>query len=238
MSRNTESYSAQLRDRCEPIFDAFWQHPFLEGMRDGTLAAEKVVHYVAQDHQYLTAYMRCYGLGIAASPDRSWMSWFHDNLAFVLADETHPHHALCRAAGVTYDEVQVERLAPSAQAYIDHMMESARDSLGVLLAALLPCPWTYIWSGTRFLSESTPDDGHPFADWWRFYGSEEINARLAETLARFDLLAADAGNTERRRMAASFEASCHHEVRFWEMAWTLEDWTLPTGADRVTVVTS
>lgn len=114
MDHSTESYSAELRERCEPIFEAFWNHPFLDGMRDGTLAHERVVHYLGQDHQYLTAYMRCYGLGLAASPDRSWMRWFHDNLAFVLNDEVHPHHALCRAAGVAYDDVQVERLAPSA----------------------------------------------------------------------------------------------------------------------------
>lgn len=225
------SYSAELRARCEPIFDAFWSHPFLEGLKDGSLSSERALHYVGQDHQYLNAYMRCYGLGMAASPDRDWMRWFHDSLAFVLNDEVHPHHALCRAAGVSYEEAQIDVMAPSAQAYINHMMEAGRDTLGVLLAALLPCPWTYIWAGNRFVADQPPADDHPFAEWWRFYASDDVNQHLDETIRRFDELATGAGTAERSRMARAFEQSCHHEVRFWEMAWSLEDWTTP-GVDR------
>jgi len=226
---NDTGFSAELRERYDPIFQAFWNHPFLEGLRDGALGRERVLHYVGQDHQYLSAFVRCYGLGLSLSPDRDWMRWFHDNVAFILDDETHPHHALCRAAGVSYEEAQVERLAPTAQAYADHMLESARDTLGVMLAALLPCPWTYIWAGTRLMTEDPPAADHPFGDWWRFYGSPECNGILESFRARFDALAADAGAAERRRMYAAFEASCHYEVRFWEMAWTLEDWTPPAG---------
>lgn len=224
------SYSEELHADCEPIFEAFWEHPFLAGLRDGSLEDEKVVHYVGQDHLYLNAFVRCYGLGMSLSPDRGWMRFFADNVMFLLEDETHPHHALCEAAGVTYEEVQVERLAPSAQAYVNHMMESARDTLGVMMAALLPCPWTYIWAGGRLLDSEPPSDEHRFAGWWNFYGSQECRGILTDFRGRFDALAEDAGSSERARMAAAFEASCHHEVRFWEMAWTLERWETPRGA--------
>jgi thiaminase/transcriptional activator TenA len=221
----TPAFSAELRERCDHIFEAFWAHPFLAGLRDGSLARERVLHYVGQDHQYLSAFVRCYGLGLSLSPDRDWMRWFHENVQFILDDETHPHHALCAAAGVDYADAQVDRLAPSAQAYVDHMLESARDTLGVMLAALLPCPWTYIWAANRHVAADPPTADHPFAGWWAFYASPECNTILAQFRERFDGLAADAGAAERRRMAAAFEASCHHEVRFWQMAWSLEDWT-------------
>jgi thiaminase (transcriptional activator TenA) len=136
---------------------------------------------------------------------------------------------LCAAAGVEYADVQVDRLAPSAQAYVNHMLESGRDTLGVLLAALLPCPWTYIWAANRHVAADPPGPDDPFAGWWRFYAAPECNAILDSFRERADRLAADAGGAERRRMAAAFEASCHHEVRFWQMAWTLEDWTPPAG---------
>lgn len=239
--RNTEgsekpmSSSADLRDRSDDLFTAFWEHPFLEGLRDGTLSHERVLHYVGQDHEYLSAFIRCYGLGLSLSPDRDWMRFFHDNVTFLLEDETHPHHALCAAAGVSYAEAQVDRLAPAAQAYVDHMMESARDTLGVMLAALLPCPWTYIWAGDRMMTQTPPAQDHPFHDWWAFYGSEQCGALLRDFRDRFDTLAADAGSAERRRMAQAFEASCHHEVRFWEMAWTLEDWVAPRSASSLSM---
>lgn len=223
-------FSSQLRHRNEHLFEAFWDHPFLAGLRDGTLPDEVVVHYVGQDHQYLTAFLRCYGLGLAQSPDRDWAEFFVQQSRFLLDDETHPHHVLCAAAGVSYADVQVDRLAPSAQAYVNHIMQSAHDSLGVLLAALMPCPWTYIWAGTRQLAEDPPGPDHRFGGWWEFYGSTDSQALLVDFARRLDGLAADAGGRERARMEAAFEQSCHHEVRFWQMAWTRETWAVPTGS--------
>ena len=225
----TEPLSAVLRRDCDATFEAFWEHPFLAGLRDGSLARERVIHYVGQDHQYLSAFVRCYGLGISMAPDRDWMRWFSDQALFILDDETHPHHALCQAAGVTYEGVQVDRLAPSTQAYVNHMMESARDTLGVMMAALLPCPWTYIWAAQRHLADDPPAADHPFAGWWEFYGAPECDAILTSFRERFDSLATAAGPAERVRMASAFEASAAHEVRFWQMAWSIEDWTPPRG---------
>ncbi|MDN5727623.1 MAG: hypothetical protein L0G99_17090, partial [Propionibacteriales bacterium] len=95
------SFTAQLRARHDDLFEAFWRHPYLAGLRDGSAPAAAVAHYVGQDHQYLTAFMRCYGLGVAISPDRDWIAFFSEQIAFVLGDEQHPHHVLCQAVGIT-----------------------------------------------------------------------------------------------------------------------------------------
>lgn len=224
------SFTAKLRRTHDRLFEAFWSHPFLDGMRDGTLSREATLHYVGQDHQYLSAYLRCYGLGMAASPDRAWMEHFVTSSYFLLNDESHPHHVMCNAFGVDYSAVQQERLAPSSQAYIDHMTACGHDTLGVLSFALLPCPWTYIWAGERYLAEAKPDAAqtNPFHDWWVFYGSDDSRAILADLLERCERLAQEAGPSERARMARAFELSCHHEIRFWQMAYTQESWdTLP-----------
>lgn len=223
-------FSAELGRRYAHLFDDFYDHPFLAGLRDGSVAPAAVRHYVGQDHQYLTAYLRCYGLGMTLAPDREWAAWFHDKAGFLIDDESHAHHAMCDFLGVSYAEAQTTRLAPSAQAYVDHMLAAGRDSLGVLLAALLPCPWTYIWSARRFwLGERTTTPGaiaadHPLAGWWEFYADEATGTVLSDQRARLDALAADAGEAERRRMELAFELSCRHEIRFWQMAHTLETW--------------
>ncbi|GLU47129.1 thiaminase II [Nocardiopsis ansamitocini] len=223
-------FTAELGRRHADLFEAFYQHPFLRGMRAGTLAKEQVLHYVGQDHQYLTAYIRCYGLGLALSPDREWMRYFHDSVAFVLSEEDHAHQALCDFAGTSYADAQVDVLAPSAQAYVNHMMEAGRDSLAVLLAALLPCPWTYLWSAQRFLAEGTLGEDHPFHGWWAFYADPSMGSTLTRLRGLLDELAAQAGAAELERIEKAFVASVHHEVRFWQMAWSLEDWT-PVGSD-------
>ncbi|MCB7137078.1 TenA family protein [Cellulosimicrobium marinum] len=223
-------FTAGLGRRYAHLFTEFYDHPFLAGLRDGSVAPASVRHYVGQDHQYLTAYLRCYGLGMTMAPDREWAGWFHAKAGFLLDDESHAHHAMCDFLGVSYEEAQTTHLAPSAQAYVDHMLAAGRDTLGVLLAALLPCPWTYIWSARRFwLVEraTTPgalDADHPLAGWWEFYAAERTEDVLADLRSRLDALAADAGQAERARMERAFEASCRHEIRFWQMAHTVETW--------------
>lgn len=206
------------------VFEAFWEHPFLTGLRDGTVPGEAVLHYVGQDHQYLNAYLRCYGLGVSLSPDRGWVSFFRDQIDFLLHDETHPHRVMCAANGVEYEDVQAERLAPSAQAYVDHMSACGHDALGVLMASLLPCPWTYIWAGQRALREELVAPGNPYRGWWEFYASADCVALLDDEIARVDALAGSAGPLEVARMEEAFVRSLHHEVRFWQMAWTQETW--------------
>lgn len=224
------SFSEELGVQHADVFNAFWQHPFLRGLHDGTVPRECVIHYVGQDHQYLNAFIRCYGAGIARSPDREWMAWFHDQIRFLLEDEQHPHHVMCRAVGISYDKVRQEQLGPSAQAYVDHMESCSRDTLGVLLAGMLPCPWTYVWAATRALREDPPASDNPFLGWWEFYGSSACQDIVGEFRARVDALAFDAGTAERARMARAFDRSCRHEVRFWEMAWSQETWALPEGS--------
>lgn len=220
----SSGFSAELRRRCDGLFERFYAHPFLRGLADGTATRESVLHYVGQDNQYLTAFIRCYGLGLAKSPDREWMTWFRDNVTFLLDDETHPHHVLCQAFDVDYAAVQADRMAPTAQAYINHMTVSGYDSLGVLMAALLPCPWTYIWAAQRQQAEAPVAQGNPFRGWWEFYAGAECGELLVQFVARVDALAEQAGAAERARMASAFEVSCEYEIAFWEMAHTQQRW--------------
>ncbi|GAA3759711.1 TenA family protein [Salinactinospora qingdaonensis] len=224
-------FTAELGQRHADLFAAFYEHPFLAGMREGNLSKERVLHYLGQDHQYLSAYIRCYGLGLALSPNREWMRYFHDNIAFILEEEAHPHHVLCDYVGTSYEEAQVDQLAPSARAYIDHMMQAGRDTLGVLLASLLPCPWTYTWAADRFLRDAgqdgDPSKNNPFHGWWAFYADPQCLAITTKLRGMIDDLADDTGWAERERMERAFFLSCHHEIRFWQMAWSLEDWTPP-----------
>lgn len=224
LAEDAMSFAAEQRQRCDHLFQAFYEHPFLRSLADGTASRESVLHYVGQDNQYLTAFMRGYGQGIALSPDREWVRWFRDQITFLLEDETHPHHVMCEAFGVRYEDAQVTRMSPPAQAYINHMMLAGRDSLGVLMAALMPCPWTYIWAAQRQQSEDPVAEDNPFRGWWEFYASPQTDLILQDFTQRLDALAEQAGPAERERMALAFEDSCHHEIRFWQMAWTQETW--------------
>ncbi|MGD8149776.1 thiaminase II [Ornithinimicrobium sp. Y1694] len=230
------SFSAQQRERCAHLFQAFHDHPFLRGLADGSASRESVLHYVSQDHHYLTAFMRCYGLGIATSPDRDWLEWFTESIRFMLHDEGDAHLALVRAFDVDYEDVQVAEMTPTAQGYINHLIASGHDSLGVLMAALMPCPETYWWAADRQQREDPVAKDNPFRPWWEFYAGEESRQLVEDFGVRLDALAEQAGPAEVARMAQAYEDSVHHEIRFWQMAWTQERWddSLTLGREPVT----
>lgn len=222
-------FTANLGNKYLALFEEFYQHPFLAGLRDGSASKAAVKHYVGQDFQYLTAYAKCYALGVLRSPNRSWMQYFHGSMGFVLDDESHAHNFMCDYIGIDYHQAQADRMAPTAKAYIDHMMQAGNDSLGVLLAALLPCPWTYIWSAKRFqnaggMAQHGISTDHPLNGWWEFYAEDNVRDTLTNIRGRLDELAADASPAELKRMEEAFELSLRFEIRFWQMAQSQETW--------------
>ena len=48
------SFSHELRQQADSIFEAILHHPFVRGIATGTLTREQLAHYVRQDFQYLT----------------------------------------------------------------------------------------------------------------------------------------------------------------------------------------
>lgn len=218
------SLSAELRKEAEPLFQRIYQHPFVQGIKNGKLLPEQLIHYVQQDHQYLSTFVRIYALGITKSQTREEMAFFHENIHFVLFSETHPHRNLCQVAGVDFEQLDKDvPLAPSARNYMNHMLVSAQShTLADLYAAILPCPWTYIYIAEQMVKEINLSKEHPFYDWIHFYTTEAITGINRDLCQRLDQLASELTASDHKRIMETFFISCDHEYRFWEMAYTLE----------------
>lgn len=218
------SFSQELRQEADHIFEAIFQHPFIRGIADGNLEKEQLIHYVKQDFEYLNVFMRIYGIAVSKSENREDIEMFGDQIQFILKSEIHPHHNFCENAGVTYKELQGYSLAPTAHHYTRHMLTAAHEgTLGEIIAALLPCPWTYLEIGRRLVKEVQPDESHPFYDWIMFYGNRADTA-TNHFCERLDLWAQTASEAEKARMKEHFLLSCQLEYSFWEMAYTREEW--------------
>lgn len=220
------SLSAQLRKEADPLFQRIYEHPFVQGIKKGDLRSEQLIHYVQQDYQYLSMFSRIYALALSRSETREEMKFFHENIHFILYSETHPHRNLCQVAGVDFDQLKKDvPLAPSARNYMNHMLVSAQShTLADLYAALLPCPWTYIDIAKRMMDEIQPTKEHPFYDWISFYTTEEVTKINEALCQRLDQLAAQLTPADHERIKEIFLVSCDHEYRFWEMAYTLEQY--------------
>lgn len=63
------------------LAEASLAHPFVRGLRDGTLAREVFAGYVAQDAFFLEAFIRAYALALAHAPDHAGMEGLLDRYA-------------------------------------------------------------------------------------------------------------------------------------------------------------
>ncbi|MGC9930785.1 thiaminase II [Priestia aryabhattai] len=221
------SFSSQLRQEANYIYEAIFNHPFIKGIAEGNVPKEALIHYVSQDYEYLTAFVRIYGAALTKCRTRTEMEAFNAGISTVLHSEIHPHNNFCEVAGVRYEDLHTEALSPTASHYINHMTSVAHTgSLAEIIAVLLPCPWTYVEIGQRITEQVNPSPSHPFYEWIQFYNNEEMNSTTQWFCNKLDELAEQATEEERNRMKDHFIKSCELEYLFWEMAYTQEKWPL------------
>lgn len=220
------SFTKQLRQEADPVFEAIFDHPFVRGLAAGELESEQLAHYVRQDFQYLTVFCQIYGLAISKCTEREDIEFFNEQVTFVLDSENHPHQNLARVSGYPMEELErAEALSPTARNYTRHMLYAAHSgTLGELLCALYPCPLTYYEIGVRLKEEIAPESSHPFKEWIEFYADPAVGGICQGLSSRIDALAADAGGEERVRMADHYLTSCRMEYLFWGMAYEVERW--------------
>jgi thiaminase/transcriptional activator TenA len=137
----------------------------------------------------------------------------------VLETEMDLHRQFAARWGVTTEQLESERTAPATDAYCDFLLRTAAlGDFAELVAALLPCMWSYAEIGERLASAGLPDH-EGYAEWITLYASDEFG-QLAEWCRELtDAAAAEVAGPGRLRMHAAFRASSEHELAFYESAW-------------------
>jgi len=207
------TWSEEARRAAEPIWLAQHQHPFVQGIGDGTLPAERFRHFLAQDRIFLGRYGRALAFAGARAPE---------GLSGRLVDLA--HRILEAEAGflATYPDVDRAAMTPTTRAYTDFLLASAATgSLGEAVAAVLPCSWGYSELGQALAARGLPAEER-YARWIEFYASPEFAATGDWLRAAADELAGAGDEAERGRMREAFLWSSWHELAFWQMAWREE----------------
>jgi thiaminase (transcriptional activator TenA) len=213
------SFAAELREAAAPVWEAKLAHPFVRGIGDGTLSEDRFRFYVRQDYLFLIDYGRLLALAAARAPRLEWMRRFAALAQAVLETEMDLHRQFAARWGITTEQLESERTAPATDAYCDYLLRTA--SLGdfaELVAALLPCMWSYAEIGTALAAEGLPDHVG-YAEWIAMYASEDFGELAAWCRELTDAAAAQVAGPGRRRMHDAFRASSEHELAFWESAW-------------------
>jgi thiaminase/transcriptional activator TenA len=193
------------------LAEAALAHPFVGGLRDGSLPLGQFQRYIAQDAYFLEAFARAYALALARSPDRHGLYAFHELLAGV-ADELQLHGGYLGRWGVA-----AESIAPSraTRAYTDFLLSTAALSgVGETCAAMTPCMRLYAFLGQTLAAHEPPPAEH-YAEWIRTYADPGFEALAAKLEGLFDRYAADTP-----AVRALYRAAMELELAFFEASWS------------------
>ena len=217
-----KEFSELLREAAADIWDDQHQHPFVQGIGDGSLDLERFKHWIRQDYLYLIDYSRLMALAAARSPDLTTMTRFASLLNETLHTEMSLHRQYAASFGISTEELERERPAPTTRAYTDFLLRTATiGDFGELVAGLLPCMWGYSEIGRQLATKPRPADAR-YAEWIDSYASDEFVTLVEWCRDLIDRLAEGVGPAERERMRNAFVTSSRWELAFWEMAWQLE----------------
>src|SRR5246127_4518906 len=183
------SFFERLKTDASAEWRAYTEHPFTNGLADGSLAEAAFRHYLVQDYLFLTEFARAYALSVYKSPKLADMHEGAAGLAAILDIEMNLHVKLCAGWGLSLSDLEQTRPAVEMLAYTRYVLDAGmRGDLLTLKVALAPCVVGYAEIGARLAAR--PDARartNPYRVWIDEYAGapyQEVAARAREHLDR------------------------------------------------------
>ncbi|MBI4540992.1 MAG: thiaminase II [Gemmatimonadetes bacterium] len=218
------AFTDELYAAARPIWDKQLEHPFVEGIANGSLEEERFKRWVLQDYRYLIEFSRIFAWAAAKADRLESMSWYAAVLNLTLNTEMELHRQYAARFGLTPEDLEAEPLWPTNRAYTDFLVRTAADGdMADLVAALLPCAWGYVHIA-RELAKREPPGDQRYADWIQQYASEEFAQAVDWLKGEMNRLAEGATPEKKKRLTELFVLSSRYEWQFWETCWKGEEW--------------
>src|SRR4030067_1688418 len=115
-------FSEQLRKTGHPIWEANFNHPFVQGIGKGILAEDKFIFFLEQDYVFLIEYCRFFGLVIAKSTGLEEMRKFSEILQATVSVEMELHRRVCADFGITAKKLEQTKPAPYNSGYTSYLL--------------------------------------------------------------------------------------------------------------------
>jgi thiaminase/transcriptional activator TenA len=212
----------RLKTAASPEWRAYTEHPFTNGLADGSLAEAAFRHYLVQDYLFLIEFARAYALAVYKSPELADMREAAAGLAAILDVEMNLHVKLCAGWGLSAGDLEQAAPAVEMLAYTRYVLDAGmRGDLLALKVALAPCVIGYAEIATRLAVQ--PDAlaaTNPYRDWIAEYAGAPYQEVAAKAQAQLESLADRYATPAREaELIAIFREATRLEADFWQMGW-------------------
>lgn len=206
---NPMSLSTALWQANIALAHASLNHPFVQGIYDGTLPKQKFAYYVGQDAFFLDAFARAYSIAAAKAPDHEGFQTFH-TLAGGVLEERQLHAGYAQTWGLSLDTIHP---GPATRRYTDFLLATAwSQTIGVIAVAMSPCMRLYAYIGQSLATQGIPS--HHYGDWVKTYSSDDFEPLAAQLEAIVDQYSSD---TPLLRDTFRYAMLCERD--FFQAAW-------------------
>lgn len=203
--------SQQLWQENQDLVAASLNHPFVQGIADGSLDQRCFAFYVAQDAFFLESFGRAYSIAAAKASDWEEFHTFHQ-LAGGVLEELNLHQDYAAQWGVN-----IKQVIPSSATrhYTDFLLATAwGNEAGLTACAMTPCMRLYHFLGTQLAQNGVEE--HQYSDWIKTYNDPEFGQLVAtlEGLVDRYVIAPEKANS-------SYRYALQCEYNFFAAAWNL-----------------
>ncbi len=178
-----------------------------------------------QDYLYLIDYSKMFALGAVKATKLEDMMLFSDVLQATVHGEMDLHRQYAARYGISEDELENAEPSPITLAYTHYMLHSGQNgTIAELVAALLPCAWSYWEIGKELAEIPGAKDHELYGDWIRMYSSEEFGQSAKWCIDLLDKLSAGKPESELDQLEKVFLNTTRFEYMFWDMAYNKQMW--------------
>ncbi|MEQ9489980.1 MAG: TenA family protein [Alphaproteobacteria bacterium] len=182
---------AALKAACPDDWQRYVTHPFVEGMRDGTLPRDAFHAYLKQDYLFLIHFTRAWSMAVVKSDRIDEMRAAASVALSLIDDEMRLHVGICADIGVSEADLGALTEEPECLAYTRFVIDAGLSGdLLDLLTALMPCSFGYGEIGLSLATALQPGGNHPYRDWIEAYAGPDYQDPCRDTARLFESVAA------------------------------------------------
>ena len=217
-----QTFVQQLVQESLPVWEKCLHSEFLTHLADGTLDEACFKGYIVEDSLYLREYAKVFAWGMTKAKDMQTIRTYYSLLSFVNESEGAARLHYLKHFGLTDEGIQSLPLRPESRAYVDSMIEAAKNGEGAAecMMACLPCMLSYGWLFQKLLQRSPAVKDTYYGALVLDYAGPGYDAACRAWAERAEAACTGLSPERAARCRAIFRACSEHELHFWEMCAT------------------
>lgn len=215
-----QTFVQQLVQESLPVWEKCLHSEFLTHLADGTLDEACFKGYIVEDSLYLREYAKVFAWGMTKAKDMQTIRTYYSLLSFVNESEDAARLHYLRHFGLTDEGIQSLPLRPENRAYVDSMIEAAKNGEGAAecMMACLPCMLSYGWIFQKLLEEKPSVQDTLYGALVVDYADKSYEAACRDWAAFAEKVCEGLSDERLARCREIFHACSAHELNFWAMA--------------------